>query len=181
MKNIELPTSNVEDIRLIETTGPWNAKSGGLLEVQFALDREATIAFLDYDNPEFDRVKEESGIDIRGSRSYTVRDIPEGSVGGNEWHKARTEYVSALAGRAVWECVDSSGQRREFELDGTNAIIQPPGILHTYRGLEDGTRLQVFCNTLYPPNEPSTHDTYSRDSFYQLRAQPYLEDLEKQA
>lgn len=175
MKNIELPTSTVNDVQVVETRGPWHSKSGGILEVQVALDKDAAMAFLDYDNPEFDRVEQESGVNIRGFRSYTVSDIPKGSVGGKEWHVARTEYVTALSGLAIWECVDFSGQKREIELDGTNAVIQPPGILHTYRALQDDTRLQVICNTLFVPDDPSTHDTYSRDAFYELRAQQYLD------
>lgn len=35
----------VADIQVIQTRGPWQSKSGGILEVQFALPQEAAQAF----------------------------------------------------------------------------------------------------------------------------------------
>jgi dTDP-4-dehydrorhamnose 3,5-epimerase-like enzyme len=124
---------------------------------------------LDFDNPAFKTVEDESGQDIRGLRSYTVSDIPSSSVGAIEWHMIRTEYVTALAGAVIWQCIDLDGREREFTLDGSKAIIQPPGILHIYQALQPNTRLQVTCNTLFVPEDPRTHDTFSRDIFYELR------------
>ncbi|HEV7454413.1 MAG TPA: hypothetical protein VGO07_04080 [Candidatus Saccharimonadales bacterium] len=164
----------VDDIQVLTTRGPWQSKSGGRLEVLFSMSREQVVNFLDYDNAEFAAVQAASGTDIRGLRSYTVSDIPKGSVGGKEWHRARTEYVRAAAGAAMWECIDFQGNERHIALDGTTAVITPPGILHTYRALEDGTELQVVCNTLFVPEDPLTHDTYLRDTFYEMRAEPYL-------
>jgi hypothetical protein len=165
-----IPRYGVSDIRLIESRGPWDTKSGGKLNVLFALSRAELDAFLDAENPEFDIVQSSSGYDIRGLRSYSVSEIPNGSIGANEWHRARTECVIALSGRALWHCVDLAGDERNFTLDGSNAVITPPGILHTYTALEDDTRLQVICNTLFIPDEPSTHDTYPKDTFEELRA-----------
>jgi dTDP-4-dehydrorhamnose 3,5-epimerase-like enzyme len=152
---------SVSDIQVVEKKGPWTSKSGGKLEVHFALPKDVLERFLDFDNPAFDEVPE----DIRGLRSYTVSNIPKGSVGGKEWHKARTEYISAIAGAAVIDCVDLGGNEKEYTLDGNSAIIIPPGILHTYEALEDGTTLQVIANTLFVPDNPETHDTYPVDSF----------------
>ena len=156
----------VDDIQQIESRGPWKSKSGGDLNVMLALPQEQLNVFLNFENPEFDYIQEASGENIRGLRSYTVSDIPRESVGGKEWHRARTEYVSALAGAALWQCVDLAGKEREFTLDGKSSVIVPPGILHTFVGLEDRTALQVICNTLFVPEDPLTHDTYSRESFY---------------
>jgi len=165
MKNQDIPSS-ISDIQVIKVKGPWNSKSGGLLNVGFALPREALTAFLDYDNPEFTAIKERSGVDIHGLRLYTVKKIPKGSIGAKEWHKARSECVSVLAGKALWQCVDLHGKKREFVLDDSISVIVPPCILHTYQALEDDTHIQVICNTLFNPEEPSTHDTYSYESFY---------------
>lgn len=154
----------VQNITPIDTRGPWKSKSGGELNVLLALSRSSLHKFLDYDNPEFDRLPE----DLRGLRTYTVSDIPKNSVGGGEWHKARTEYIGALAGSALLQCVDFSGNEQEFILNGHSSIIMPPGILHTYTALEDSTTLQVLANTLFIPEDSRTHDTYSAESFYKL-------------
>lgn len=171
MRQLEIPRTSVNDVQVIEAGGPWPTKSGGNLMVHFALPYEATQAFLNYGNPEFDALKEESGVDIRGLRSYTVSDIPKGRIGGLEWHIARTEYVTALGGRALWQCVDRDGRERDIVLEEGTAIIQPPGIVHTYKALKKNTRLQVVCNTLFDPKDPRTHDTYSRELFDQLRTE----------
>lgn len=165
MTSPENSQNTVNDINHVTERGPWKSKSGGDLTVQLALPREAALAFFDDSNPAFDTIEDESGYDIRGLRTYTVSHIPEGSIGGKEWHVARTEYVQALAGSALWQCVDFQGSEREFVLDGTSAVIMPPGILHTYEALEDDTRLQVICNTLFIPEDPKTHDTFSQESF----------------
>lgn len=157
--------NKVADIQEITARGPWDSKSGGTLYVLFAFAGDQLTEFLDFNNPEFDEVKRISGVDIRGLRSYTVKNIPKGSIGANEWHRARTEYVRAVNGSAVWECIDFEGNRKQVILDGTNGVITPPGILHTYRALEDGTALQVICNTLFIPEDPQTHDSFMADSF----------------
>lgn len=173
MKNFE-PRFTVNDIKVIERQGPWQSKSGGALDVLMALPQQETEAFLDFDNPEFALIEEESGKNIRGLRSYSVRDIPKGSVGGQEWHRARTECLIALAGRALWQCVDFNGDTAEFTADEKTAILTPPGIMHTYTALEDGTRLQVICNTLFIPDDPRTHDSFDLESF--RRRQEELRD-----
>jgi hypothetical protein len=165
------PTSTVGNLQVITRKGTWETKSGGILSVMFALSQDELMQFLDYGNPEFDEILRSSGHDIRGLRSYSVRGIPKGSIGANEWHRARTECVIALAGSAMWRCIDLQGQEREVVLDSTNAVITPPDILHTYQALEDGTSLQVICNTLFIPDDPSTHDSYSKAQFDALSAQ----------
>jgi len=161
----------VDDIKTFETRGPWRSKSGGELNVLFALSKDEVAAFLDMDNPEFDHVTEVSGHDIRGLRSYTVSGIQKDAVGGKEWHGVRTEYVRAVQGSVRWDCVDFAGNKREYVLDAGHAVMIPPHILHTYTGLESNTTLQVVCNTLFLPDEPTTHDTYDIASFLEASQQ----------
>jgi oxalate decarboxylase/phosphoglucose isomerase-like protein (cupin superfamily) len=161
----------VDEIQIVETRGPWQSKSGGTLAVLLALPATQVTAFLDYENPEFQVVEKMSKQNIRGLRSYTVSDIPKGSIGAGEWHRARTEYITALTGSVRWSFIDLNGTEREILVDGQTSVIVPPGILHTYRGLEDLSRLQVLCNTLFIPDDPKTHDTYSRTQFDEARAQ----------
>lgn len=164
------PKHGVDDIQVIDSRGPWTTKSGGNLNVLFGLPQDQVTKFLDYNNPEFDFTEKSSGHNIRGLRSYMVSDIPKGSVGGKEWHKVRTEFVTAIGGLAVWQCVDFNGKEREFILDGKSSVLMPPGILHTYEALEDNTALQVIANTLFVPENPLTHDSYSIDTFNELRS-----------
>lgn len=168
MKNYNL--CRVSDIRIIEARGPWSTKSGGELAVSFSLSQNDTKAFLDFDNPEFELVRKASNVDIRGLRSYTVSNIGRDAIGAQEWHKARTEYVRAVAGTALWQCIDIMGNTEEYVLDQNLSVIIPPGIFHTYTALDEDTSLQVFCNTLFIPEDSRTHDTYNRDMFNELSA-----------
>ncbi len=161
--------STVDDIRIIETRGPWPSKSGGFLNVLFQLGREDLEFFLGFDNPAFTEVEEATGVDIRGLRIYGVKDIPAGSVGANEMHFARNELVSAIAGCALWTCEDLDGNKRTITLDAKTSVISPAGLFHTYRATEDGTRLQVVCNTLFNPDDPRTQDSHGEERFRELQ------------
>lgn len=169
MKLSKLDTS-VQDIRTIETRGPWASKSGGSLNVLLALPQDEVTEFLDYDHPGFDDLEQEIGVNIRGLRVYGVSDIPKDAIGGLEWHDIRTEFVSAIGGKALWQCVDVYGNEEEFVLDRNKAVLMPPGILHTYVALENDTHLQVVCNTLFIPEDKRTHDTFSKESFIALQS-----------
>lgn len=160
-----LRVHTVNEIRSIDARGPWTTKSGGELKVLFSLPAASLKDFLDFDNPVFSDFDQ----DIRGIRSYVVSGIAKDSVGANEVHLARTELVTALNGRASWVCCDLLGNKKSFILDGTNVLIVPSGILHTYKALEDDTRLQVIANTLFVPEDPSTHDSYPAEEFYALQ------------
>jgi hypothetical protein len=161
--------TSIDDIKIVETRGPWASKSGGELNVLMALPQEVVAEFLDYYHPGFDTVQQRTGKNIRGLRVYNVNGIPKDSIGAMEWHDIRTECVVALGGSAVWQCVDFDGKETEVVLDGKTSVIVPPGILHTYIALEDNTRLQVICNTLFDPEDPLTHDTYSKELFTRLQ------------
>lgn len=156
-----LRNTTIDDIKVLKPRGPWASKSGGQLNVLFNMNRDEVESFLDYDNSSFADVAQ----DIRGLRTYTVSDIPKDSIGGKEWHMVRTEFLHALSGAVVLECVDLDGKEIEHILDGAHSVIIPPRILHTYQALRDKTCLQVVANTLFLPEDPMTHDTYSVDTF----------------
>jgi dTDP-4-dehydrorhamnose 3,5-epimerase-like enzyme len=106
---------------------------------------------------------------VRGLRVYNVSNIPNGSVGANEYHLARTEIVSVLDGASEWRIEDIYGDSRIFIVDKTKSLVIPPGLLHTYTATEDNTRIQVICNTLFIPDNHSTHDSYMIDDFRRLQ------------
>lgn len=159
---------SVNDIKQLSAKGPWQSKSGGILNVLFAMPEAETQLFLGYDNPEFERIRISSGINIKGLRSYTVSNIAKGSVGAKEWHRARSEYLFAPKGGADIICVDFEGNEASFHVSPKEAIVIPPTILHTYTATEEDTMLQVICNTLFVPEEPETHDSFSSDEFHAL-------------
>ena len=163
--------STIDTIRLIDTKGPWESKSGGKLSVLMALDAKDMAEFLNFSSTAFDDIQAETGVNIRGIRIYNVSDIAKGSVGANEFHMARTEIVSVLSGAALWRCEDIFGNVKEFTLDATQSLVVPYGILHTYTALEDNTRLQVLCNTLFEPEIAGTHDSFLLEEFKKLQVQ----------
>ena len=161
-----IPTVN--DVQIIEASGPWNTKSGGKLSVVFAMPL-ATVQdrFLHYEAAELGRVP----CDIRGLRAYTVRDLPNGRIGGTEWHRIREEMVFALDGSVRWMCEDLLGGQRDFTLDIDVGVWMPPFILHTYEVKEERSGLFVIANTLFVPDDPRTHDTYSMETFRELQTE----------
>ena len=158
----------VNDVQIIETRGPWNTKSGGKLNVVFAMPL-ATVQdrYLHYETTELDRVPS----DIRGLRVYTVRDLPNGKIGGIEWHRVREEMVFALEGSVHWMCEDLFGGKRDFVLTTGVGVWMPPFILHAYEVKEESSGLFVIANTLFVPDDPRTHDTYSMETFRELQTE----------
>lgn len=159
-----LPT--IEDIKQISTPGSWQTKSGGILGLITRIDYSLLQQFLAYDHTELNRIPE----DIRGLRIYRVEAISKGSRGANEWHKIRNEIFTVLHGSIRWTCTDHSGKSASFIVTPSHSIFTPHHILHTYEALEDNTELAVIANTLFNPENSATHDTYSADSFHNLRA-----------
>ena len=155
----DLPSVN--DIQVISLDGTWPTKSGGMLRVLYKIDYGMVQQFLDYNQTELDKIP----VDIRGLRSYVVSGIAKGSVGANEWHKVRNELCYCLKGSFTWSCLDTYGNKREFIIDENTAILTPHHILHTYTSLEDDSSISVLANTLFFPENPTTHDTYSADEF----------------
>lgn len=169
--NNEQRLSRVTSIVQLQTNGPWQSKSGGELTVLLALTNQQLTMFLDADNPEFTTIFDQTNTNVRGLRIYNVSGIPNGSTGANEFHLARTEIVNVLSGKALWQCEDVYGGTQEYTLDAASSLIVPSGILHTYTALEDNTRLQVVCNTLFIPDDPRTHDSYSAEEFRKLQSE----------
>lgn len=148
----------VSEIQAMSAAGPWITKSGGELMVAMKLPLSTVQdRYLAYNEAELQRVPE----DIRGLRIYTVRKLPKGEIGGTEWHRVREEMIFVLDGAVTWECEDLAGTRVAYTLTQDEGIWMPPSILHTYKVLEENTGLMVLANTLFTPDNPATHDTYS--------------------
>lgn len=167
MSKPENDVPKVEDVKDIERTGPWDTKSGGVLSVLFALPfDDLQNRYFHYEPSELAKL---TG-DIRGLRSYAVVGIPVASVGANEWHRVRNELVFATRGSFRWTSEDLYGNKKESILDSKNGVWVPPYILHTYEAIEDLSALVVVANTLFIPDLPETHDTYSKSEFQKLQA-----------
>ena len=156
----------VSDVRILESRGPWNTKSGGTLNVAVALPlAEVQSRYFRYEPRELERVP----LDIRGLRIYTVDNLPKGGIGGNEWHRIREEMVFGIAGSLRWICEDLAGNKKELIINGRMGVWMPPFILHTCEVLEEGSGFLVIANTLFVPDDPTTHDTYSLETFRELQ------------
>ena len=75
-----LPIPKVSDIRYFKCKGPWDTKSGGVLNVLFAIPDEELAGFF---------VKSP----ISGFRIYQVSNPEIEKPGGMEWHIYRQEIV----------------------------------------------------------------------------------------
>ncbi len=156
----------VESVIEIETKGPWKTKSDAELRVLFAMPHANLLEFLRYDENELGQLPE----NIKGLRSYSVRGIRKGNKGGIEFHRIRKELLFGLEGVFNIECEDVYGNKKDFELDSQRGIYIPSFVLHTYKTIEDGGLL-VIANTLFNPDDPRTHDSYSQETFRWLQGQ----------
>ncbi len=160
---------SVDQLKRLNSRGPWATKSGGKLGVLFGIDfDEIQEVFFKYREEELRKIP----VDVRGLRSYVVSDLPAGTIGANEWHKLRHELVCAVKGSVRWVCEDVYGSTNEFILEeGKEGIWVQPYILHTYQALSDKASLLVIANTLFIPDNPQTHDTYSAQEYIELQQQ----------
>jgi len=156
---------SINDVKKIATRGPWRTKSNGQLMVLFALSEIDLQSYFSYDQKELAQIPQ----DIRGLRSYTVRDLPQSEVGGGEFHRIRKEMVFGLEGSVKWQCEDLFGNKTETIITPNVGIYLPPYILHTYEVIEDKSGLLVIANTLFDPDDSRTHDTYSQKEFIELQ------------
>lgn len=149
----------IDECKVFFTKGPWETKSGGELNVLFSMPLSEILSeFLAYEivpTP-----------DIRGLRFYTVSNLSKGAVGGGEFHKIRKEIIIPLSGSVKWIVMDNDGNRIQEILKPGNGMLMPPYIMHDYEVLEDNTTLLIFCNTLFFPEIPESHDTFGRSEFY---------------
>lgn len=157
---------SINDVVTFAPRGPWTTKSNGELDVLFAIPFELIEGrYFSYDKAELEKLPE----DIRGFRSYRVSKLQKGAEGANEWHRIRNEIVVTSKGSVSWTVEDMHGQIAEFTLATGESIWIPPYIIHTYNPLSDDTELTVLASTLFIPDNPATHDTFSRDSFDALQ------------
>lgn len=157
----------VQDVKVLKGAGPWPTKSGGELNVLFQLPLcEILNSYFRYAQSELDGLSH----DIRGLRTYVVSGIPKGTIGANEWHRNRNELVFALNGTFTWNCEDALGDKKTMALTNGTGVWTPPFILHNYEAQTDNSSLLVIANTLYIPDNPETHDSYSAQSFQEFQA-----------
>ena len=157
--------SDVRDLSGLTIPGRFKSKSGGTLEVAFAMPEDLAREFFSADPKEL-AISTKMRL---GFREYVVRSLPKGSIGGTEFHRIRQEIVFGLEGKTRWICEDLFGNRREFMLEAHTGLWQPPFLLHTYEVLEDNSGIAVIANTLFDPNDQKTFDTYSRELFLDLQ------------
>ena len=155
----------VADVREFRTSGPWQSKSGGPLNVPIALSHAEARHFLDYDPAELERI----GVDIRGLRVFFVSDAPAGGVAGRQFHRVRTEIEFVIRGSVRWEFEDLYRAKREVLASPERVVYIPPFILHTLTFEEAGTAVGTLANTVYVREDSRTHDTYSADAFRGLQ------------
>ena len=86
------------------------------------------------------------------------------------FHRIRTEILLTINGKIRWTCEDLYGSKREFAPSRGKVLMIPPFILHTMEAEEPGSTLVILANTLFVPEDPSTHDTYSSEMFRRLQA-----------
>lgn len=164
----EKPSRNpntVDQINRLETQGHWRTKSDADLSLLFAFDNREYDFVRNYDLAELQRIP----LEMRGLRCYTVRGIPCGKTGGKEFHRIRTEVLFGLEGTVGLELEDVFGNIKYLELDSKHGVQIPPFILHTYTAKTDKAGLLVISNTLFNPNYPLTHDTFSLEAFRRLQ------------
>ncbi|MEK7116730.1 MAG: WxcM-like domain-containing protein [Patescibacteria group bacterium] len=164
---LQLPNKipSVGEVNLTASTGPWKSKSGGNLNVHFRLPLETLMDYLTYNEKELKEIPE----DIRGIRVYSVRDMPKNGIGGNEFHRIRKEIFVVINGTLECVCEDLFSNISIFKLSNGMGVRIPPFIMHTFQALEENTGFLVMVNTLFNPDDPKTHDTYSRGVFEELK------------
>lgn len=158
---------SIIDAHIINPLGPWPTKSKGQLIVLSAIPIAELQKFLKYNHDELAKVP----INIRGLRHYLVGNLPLNGIGGGEFHRIRREIVFAITGEVKWECQDLYGEHSTTTLNEKQGISLPPFLLHSYTVTKPQTTLLVVANTLFIPNDPRTHDTYSAEEFEQLKSQ----------
>lgn len=159
--------ASVDSVKKIDGAGPWKTKSDGKLDMLFGLPLDAVQELMFcYNKYELNKLPS----DIRGLRAYSVRDLKKNSVGAGEWHKVRSELVFALSGAAEWSCEDVYGGNKTLRLERGSGVYTPSFIFHTYKVLEDDTRLLVISNTIFDANDEATKDSYSAETFKFIQA-----------
>ncbi|MEN9852362.1 MAG: hypothetical protein RI996_305 [Candidatus Parcubacteria bacterium] len=153
--------NTISHIQIAQTSGPFHTKSDADLSVKIRLDTQKL-------SRDFFVYSESCRDDIKGLRLYVLDNLQKDKVGGYEFHKERQEIVSVGRGSVRWVFEDTQGAVREYIQTASESVHIPPFILHTYTVLEDDTQLLVLANTLFVPEDKTTHDTYGLEEFKQL-------------
>jgi hypothetical protein len=151
----------IADIHTTPTNGPFRTKSEADLSVKIKLDTQKLSS-------DFFVYSDMCPDDLKGLRLYVLDGLNKDKVGGYEFHKERQEIVSVGRGSVRWVFEDTYGGVKEYVQTTGQSVHIPPFILHTYTVLEDDTQLLVLANTLFVPEDRSTHDTYSLEDFKEL-------------
>jgi dTDP-4-dehydrorhamnose 3,5-epimerase-like enzyme len=122
--------------------------------------------YFKYEKSEIERMPHE----IRGLRSYSVSELEKDRIGANEWHRIRNELVFMTEGSAEWICEDLYGNKKIYNLSDAQGVWTPPFIMHTYKTTSEKNGILVIANTLFDPNNPKTHDSYSLADFLKLQS-----------
>ena len=154
---IFIKISTFKDVRFKARSGPWATKSGGKLEVLVRFDFFGAMDFLNF--------YQNSGI--RGLRLYIVKELPDGEVGGGEFHKVRQEILMVTQGEVLFIIEDLHGVKKEITLTPeTGVLFIPIWILHTYVAKRPGSEILVLANTDFDPQDPATYDSYPKEEFH---------------
>lgn len=154
--------NRVGQVKILKPRGDWRSKSGGRIKLLFSFSSKIRNQFFSYNNREAAKLLR----DIRGFRSYVVKDLRCGGIGGKEFHRLRNELVFVIAGRVRWDLEDLHGRKKIVLLKELEGIWIPPFILHTYRVLKPNTILMSIASTRY---HSRASDTYPRSRFSKLR------------
>jgi hypothetical protein len=153
------------DSEKIKVRGPWTTKSNAKLTVLNAFPHFMVERYLRHDENEAMEIPQ----DIRGLRLYHVRGLKKDSVGGKEFHRIRKEFFFGLEGVVDIELEDLYGDTKKYVLDVETGVYIPNFILHTYKTREDNSGILAVANTLFFPEDPRTHDTYTEKVFRKLQ------------
>ncbi len=155
---------SIDNIVEIEAKGPWRTKADAELSVLFSMSYDQVLSFLKYSKYELKKLP----LDIRGLRSYFIRDMKKEKISGMEFHRIRKELLFGINGDFDVICEDIYRTKKKFILNPQKGIYIPQFILHTFITKEEGDIL-VIANTLFKPEDPRTYDTYSKEEFMKLQ------------
>ena len=161
----KLPCTVDDAIVYDSNLGPWNTKSGGRLDVLFALDEKILNRMLQVDPHELSLAPA-----LRlGIRAFHSSGLAAGSVGGEHFHRIKDEIIAFTKGSAEYILEDLYGGKRKLQIgDHARGLYIPPFIMHTYTIIEAAELIGV-SNTLYDPDDPTTHDTFDGVAFQILQ------------
>lgn len=161
--------NTVDNVQKIPGEGLFVSKSGGAMNVPF----NWPLAQVNKHLLIWDETTVGNDEDIRGLRTYTVEDIPEGQVGAMEMHRVRRELIFTTKGRVLWTFEDLYGGKKEVEVSPTTVtindkparncwgVVVPPYVMHTYAALEP-SNLFIVANAIFHPADLIGMDEFKK-------------------